>query len=287
MSDLNPNLHQIKLNGQNVTYWDTGGPKNAQTYLLIHGFRGNHRGLLPLASHLNAGRIIIPDLPGHGHTDPLPKIHNTPSYTSFVKDFIATLGLTNLILIGHSFGTLPALAYAASPQNQVKKLILISPIPKASAGNYVALPYYLIGQLLPGALRKQWLSLRAIQSPVRRLIINTPDRTLIKQLMDEGEIELRELQPNVIIEAYKSIVRADPNDWLHHISAPTLVVTGTKDILTPIRKNIAAYRGKRNITFIPVPNMGHYGHFEMAAEVATICNRWLTQTSNPATKEIS
>ena len=59
----------VQVAGTTVAYW-TYEPVQAtpetRTILVIHGFRGDHHGLLRVADQLPGMRIIMPDLPGFG-----------------------------------------------------------------------------------------------------------------------------------------------------------------------------------------------------------------------------
>lgn len=91
-----------------------GGPR----VLLIHGFRGDHHGLLGVAGAMPEVRFVIPDLPGFGKT-PALKSSNLDSYGKWLLDFCNQTGEFDAVL-AHSFGTL-VLANALSQQLKAKK----------------------------------------------------------------------------------------------------------------------------------------------------------------------
>ncbi len=82
------------------------GEAGAPVLLLLHGTgAANHswRGLAPLLA--GRFRVIAPDLPGHGFTDPLPDgTLSLPGMAKAVAALMTTLGLSPAIVAGHSAG---------------------------------------------------------------------------------------------------------------------------------------------------------------------------------------
>ena len=82
------------------------GDADAPVLLLLHGTGAathSWRGLAPLlAEHF---RIIAPDLPGHGFTDPLPTARlSLPGMAGAVGALVDTLGVAPAVVAGHSAG---------------------------------------------------------------------------------------------------------------------------------------------------------------------------------------
>lgn len=84
--------------------------------VLLHGASGSSleftAGLMPaLAPHF---RVIVPDRPGLGHSDPLPGATALARQAAHLQAGLAQLGVTRPLLVGHSFGGSVALAWATS-----------------------------------------------------------------------------------------------------------------------------------------------------------------------------
>ena len=76
------------------------------TILLLHGTGAathSWAGLAPLlAEHF---RVVAPDLPGHGFTDPLPAGRlSLPGMAGAIRDLLRTLDLSPDLVVGHSAG---------------------------------------------------------------------------------------------------------------------------------------------------------------------------------------
>src|SRR6476661_6782991 len=104
-------------------FW--GVSKNGSTggegppLLLVHGFGGAAWNFSELAPLLPGRRLIIPDLPGHGASSPLP----APTLTGFA-DVLAEILDRPVDVLGHSLGGVVALHLAERHPQLVRSLVL-------------------------------------------------------------------------------------------------------------------------------------------------------------------
>src|SRR6266404_6280992 len=90
--------------------------------LLVHGFGGAAWNFDELAPLLPGRRLLIPDLPGHGGSTPLP----APSLAGFADvlgDLLDAEGIEQADVFGHSLGGVVALRLAGRRPQQVRRLI--------------------------------------------------------------------------------------------------------------------------------------------------------------------
>lgn len=104
-----------------------GGEPGGTRVLALHGWLDNAASFVPLAAHLAGVELVIPDLPGHGHS-----VHIGPGaeYTSGVAvnavlDLADALGWDEFCLLGHSMGAGIASLLAASSPQRVRRLLVI------------------------------------------------------------------------------------------------------------------------------------------------------------------
>lgn len=104
-----------------------GGTSGAPRVIALHGWLDNAASFLPLAACLPALELVVPDLPGHGHS-----VHLGPGaeYTSGVAvnavlDLADALGWEQFHLLGHSMGAGIASLLAASSPQRVQSLVAI------------------------------------------------------------------------------------------------------------------------------------------------------------------
>ena len=94
-----------------LRYWAGGdGPP----LLLVHGFAGGAANFADLAELLAPRhRVLVPDLPGHGGSAPLPAIPNLAAYAESLATLCHVEGVERLDVVGHSLGGVVALRLAS------------------------------------------------------------------------------------------------------------------------------------------------------------------------------
>lgn len=107
--------------------------------MLLHGFLGSGRNLGAVARGWGALdphlRFVLPDLPGHGRSPPLPPEASLESVAQGILDLAAHLGLDDPFdIVGHSLGGRVALQVRLLQPNRVRRVTLldISPGPITS-----------------------------------------------------------------------------------------------------------------------------------------------------------
>lgn len=97
--------------------------------VLLHGFSANaisYAGLLPrLAPH--AGRIVVPDCPGHGFSELPPQGLRRDSMVQGLFEVLDRVIDEPAIVLGTSMGGFGAIRYAASRPHKVRGLVLVCP----------------------------------------------------------------------------------------------------------------------------------------------------------------
>ncbi|NBF13196.1 alpha/beta fold hydrolase [Pseudomonas sp. Fl4BN1] len=98
--------------------------------VLLHGIGSGAASWLQVAQQLaSQARVIAWDAPGYGESSPLESpAPKAEQYAARLLQMLDALGIEQCVLVGHSLGALPALAFARSAQAQrVSHLLLISP----------------------------------------------------------------------------------------------------------------------------------------------------------------
>jgi len=105
---------------------DTG---SGAPLVLVHGSPAEGRAWGRVAKHLAPGfRVLTPDLPGYGASDPLPPGANgTAALAAAVGALIASLDAPAWV-VGHSYGGNVALHAAIAQQQRVRGLVLFEPV---------------------------------------------------------------------------------------------------------------------------------------------------------------
>jgi pimeloyl-ACP methyl ester carboxylesterase len=117
----------VDVDGVRLSYSDRG---EGTPVVLIHGnvVTGDDWNTSGVAELLLAGhRVIIFDRPGFGHSDrPLGSLWTADQQAELLHKALLQLNIERPILVGHSWGTLVALALAIRHQESIAGLVLVS-----------------------------------------------------------------------------------------------------------------------------------------------------------------
>lgn len=119
--------HLVTVDSLRVHYIEGGkGP----TVVMIHGNAGGVEdfqfGVVELLSR--EYRVVAIDRPGHGRSDrPQRKAATVEYQAQLLHQTLAHLGITQPILVGHSWGGALALAYALKYPGEVSAMVLLAP----------------------------------------------------------------------------------------------------------------------------------------------------------------
>lgn len=82
------------------------GPRRGRPFVLVHGIGVSARYFTPLTVELSRhGTVWAIDLPGHGASPRPPKDPTLADHAAVVAELVASRGLANPVLVGHSMGT--------------------------------------------------------------------------------------------------------------------------------------------------------------------------------------
>lgn len=110
--------------GAKIAYGDTG---DGAPLVLVHGSPAESRAWGRVARHLAGFRLLTPDLPGYGGSDPLPQTGGTARMAEAVAAVIDAAG-TPVWLAGHSYGGNVALHAALARPDRIRGLVLFEPV---------------------------------------------------------------------------------------------------------------------------------------------------------------
>lgn len=276
----------VSIDGVETVYFEYLGAKaDAPPIVMLHGYRGNHRGLEGIAGALPEYRIIIPDLPGYGESEQFQVLHTIDNYALWLGKFLNALDITETaFLLGHSFGTLISGNYAS--KNFCRALILINPVSTPALEGPSALAtrgsqaFYELAARLPEqvglAMIRQWVIVMLMSTKLAK----TRDKELRRWIHREhletfGILASR----RVAIEGFRTSLVSNLSPFAPLIEAPVLVIAGELDEITAIATQREAVKTYRNAELREIKNVGHLLHYEAPEVAAEYIREFVEKTS--------
>jgi 3-oxoadipate enol-lactonase len=199
--------------------------------LLVHGFGGAAWNFSELAPLLPGRRLIIPDLPGHGASSPLP----APTLTGFA-DVLAELLDGPVDVLGHSLGGVVALRLAERHPALVRRLVLAAAAGISSSTRWAEVTIALTGIIQPGRIAGRRVGLVARSRRLRKLVfggfeVANPD--LLSERAVHGFLRGPAMHTDAL-GAGLALVADDPRQDLDRVRCPVLVLWGARDMQVPL-----------------------------------------------------
>jgi pimeloyl-ACP methyl ester carboxylesterase len=121
--DWAPHEYQISVAGRVLNYIDIG---RGAPILLLHGHGSSWQYWLEIITSLAPHRrVIVPDLPGFGASQPYPLATvSIPHLVARLIELLDRLGISECDLAGHSMGSIVGLEIAAAHPDRVRTLTL-------------------------------------------------------------------------------------------------------------------------------------------------------------------
>jgi len=280
----NPSLspRTIRIRGHTIFYIAKGEGK---PLLLIHGYGA---GIWVWEKQIEvlsrSHRVYALDLIGHGFSD-RPRISYTPeTYVLFIRDFMDGIGVEKATLIGNSMGGGVAWATAILFPERVQRLILIDCVPP---------------DVLDQVRNDSFRTLVAIKSIplLPQLVMASRNRNSIRWILQECVSDNSLVTPEVLNHQYQilrikgttrvlysTLVNAREGlkfkDPLSHISHPTLLIWGEKDLVFPRFIGESLHRMIPGSKLRIIPNSGHIPMWETPEEVNQVILPFLEE-KNP------
>lgn len=229
---------------------DEGSGKAA---LLLHGWGNDHSSFNGLAETLSGYRLIAPDLPGFGGSQPPPSAWGVADYAQFVSHLLDKLEIKRLdLLIGHSFGGRIALELAGSGRLEPGKLVLMSshglPEPRTAKSVGIGLLARL-GKVLPASVRGRFGAKLASAD--------------------------YQAASGVMRDVLKKVISQDATERARAINLPTLLIYGSEDEVTPpaMGRRLAGLINGAELAI--VPEAGHFVHLEQPTRTGRLIKDFL------------
>jgi pimeloyl-ACP methyl ester carboxylesterase len=205
--------------------------------VVVHGLGGaavNFTLLAPLLARRH--RVLIPDLPGHGKTEPLERADDLTAYADHVAALAELEGMFPAPLIGYSMGGVIALRLAVSRPKSVTALALVAAAGIVSVSRRAELWLAVTGALRPAQIMTRFRGTFARRPRLRWLPFGLWGAVDPPALAPEGVLGFLEgpSQHTDVGMAGRALLRDDPRPDLDHVRCPVLLLWGSRDRLVPL-----------------------------------------------------
>lgn len=237
-----------------------GGAEPGQAVLFIHGAGGSHALWSFQVTGLGRRYLAMAvDLPGHGLSEGSAS-DSIERYREFIRQFAECLLGFPFFLAGHSMGGAVALDFALCYPDRLAGLILM--------GTGARL------RVLPAILEafKSGVMPDNIAGALYRP--GTPE-----EVISAAEEEIRNSDPMVYYKDFAACNRFDVSARLGEISLPTLVLTGDKDIMTPVKYGKYLAEHIKGAVFEIIEDAGHMLMLEQPSRVNRALSDFLQKNS--------
>ncbi len=234
-TDLLPGLEErfFQYRGARIRAFAGGeGPP----LLLVHGYGGAAWNFTEMAPLLAGRRLLIPDLPGHCGSSPLPASSSLRAYADVLGAFCDAEGVRELDVFGHSLGGAVSLRLAERRPELVRRLVLAAAAGISSSTRLAEITITMTGIIQPGRIAGRRAA-RIARSPLlRRLVfggfeVSNPD--LLSERAVHGLLRGPTLHTDAI-GAGRALAADDPRQDLDRVHCPVLCLWGARDRQVPL-----------------------------------------------------
>jgi pimeloyl-ACP methyl ester carboxylesterase len=214
---------------------------NSPIVVLVHGLGMSSRYMLPLATDLmRRARVYAPDLPGSGMSDKPDRPLSVRELADALAAWTDALGLTQATFVGNSLGCEILIDFAIRYPDRVASMVLQGP---TADPRYLS-PLQHVGRFMVTGLFERWSLAWVAISDYLRFGVRRYYWTF-------GDMIANRIEPK-----------------LPSVSAPTLVVWGTRDYIVPRRSVERIAEAIPDARLVIVPGAAHgmnYSHSQLLA----------------------
>jgi len=256
-----------------IAYIDEG--KGERTLLFIHGLANYALVWKKNIDYLKQYyRCIAIDLPGNGLSDKNPHPFSMKFFAEGVNNFISTIKLKNVTIVGHSMGGQVAMTTLINYPNCAESLVLCSPAGFEEFTSMEKTLYHNAMHLIEFISSDENNLRKTIESSFYRY--NAQGENMIKELVALMKTYNPGYYSKMVEACIKAMLEESVHQKLNQIKQATLILFGNKDALIPNKlihhtttEKLAAEAVTRmpNATLKMIPDCGHFVQWEKADEV--------------------
>lgn len=244
------------------------------SFLLVHGFLGStfsFRKLAPLLAQKY--QVFSLDLVGFGKSEKSRTFpYSYDSYATLIIQFIKSMGLRNVIVVGHSMGGQVALYSARLLPEWISYLVLVGSSGYIHKANRLAalLSYFPFTSW--GV--KRWLGLHKVEDILKNTFYK--DSLITSEMIEAYQTPTTDSNfPYVLMGLLRNREGDLTQDDLKAVKQPTLIIWGEQDEIVPIRVGLKISQDLPCSQFVSLLDAGHQVIEEKPSEVFAEIEKWL------------
>lgn len=225
-----------------------------QAVVLLHGYGGDRTSWELVQERLAGGarRVFALDLPGHGASTKVVGDASLETFAGSVLGFLDQVGLSEVHLVGHSFGAAVAVSLAHSAPERVRSLGLVAPCGFGSAADVE----YLRGYATAASRRELRPLLAHLFADEQRVTAELVEERLRAKRIDGAQAALEAVLKTLLDGDAQSV---DVRPLLAGSGIPRVAVWGTRDRILPPPDPPSL---EDLIEVVLVPEVGHMPQLE-------------------------
>ncbi len=232
---------------------------NRPPVVLIHGAGGTCLHWPPQIRRLNGQRIFAVDLPGHGKSQGVGR-QTISEYAADMLEFLKAVKLRAAVFVGHSMGSAIALSLALEHPESVLGLGLLG----ASARLRVK-----------PAILENIANPQTFEAAVEMITEYSYSVHFDPRLKELAARRTAETRPPVLLGDFQACDTFNVLDDLPRVHAPTLILVGAEDRMTPPSQSQTLLEQIPGARFQLILESGHMVMIEQPASVAAALEEFL------------
>lgn len=279
--------HQTSLVGGVTThYWRyPAQSKRLGTIVFLHGYRGTHEGVEAIVGALGDFDVLVPDLPGYGHSEPLPGRHTVDAYLDWLEAWVDQLNVdAPLVMMGHSFGTVLVAGHGSRRRGSAQLRVLVNAVSEpAMMGTKRTLLritrlFYRFSNLLPERLAMRVLNLKLFVRVMSEVTTKSPDKAFRRWIYEQHLTHFGTFaNKRVVVEGFDASIDRNVVDFSGAVSEPTLLIAGELDEVTSVQGQERAVKTFSRAKLEVIENVGHLTHYETPSMVAHLVREFVLE----------
>jgi len=226
----------VETKGSRLRYF-VGGRADGEPVVLVHGLGGcaaNWVDIVPLLAETR--RVLVPELPGHGLSTPLPAVPNLAVFAERVGLVAEREQAVPAVFVGHSLGAVVALRLALQRPDDVSALVFAAAAGISSTSRRVRYGLRILGIIGPRRFVAPWADSVAGSRFLRYAVFGhwgAADPLIMSPRAVDGFLEGTRLTSDSV-SAARAVVSDDVRPELDELRCPTLVLWGARDTQLPL-----------------------------------------------------